>query len=720
MAQLPPNPAPSSPANQGPAASPQDSPQSASETKAEQSHEKPGAGGMASQSRDAAAESKMAPEAPVISIDGFCDHTTLATVVKGASAGCKTVVTRRQFENLVDALDPNMRPPFRRDLARALPRMLLLAKKATEIGLDKDPRYAQMMKWSSLQMLGNQLNLHIQKDAENISEAEIEKYYKENAPRFEQAELLRIVVPKHKKLPVTGVADSAGGEDSANEGAMRAEAEKLWTKALAGADFSALQREAYDAAGLSSPPPNVNLGKKTRANLPQDEQRVFDLQAGQVSEVLPDPQNFYIYKVLSRQMMPLASVHKQIQDTLEFEKAQSALDQQLGSLKAQFNFAYFGNAVQAGQDDLFEKPSGKENAPEQPSPAAQTAQSLDAQWADSSVRSYLLEKSTDTFVPPSEKVVPGDAPVITIEGLCDHKPMAATDCQTTVTRADFEAMENAINPKAATNDLRRMADQYADLLMRGEKARQLGLENTGQYKLAMAFVAMNNRFKMFNNHVLEKSKEITDADLAEFYRENPRLFEEIKTLRLVIPQYKASPPDKEKPAPEQTAAGHAEMKKEAESVAVRAAAPGADFQALENEAWKASGYVEEPPEVTQPSMLRWETWPRTRLPIFDLKIGEVSKLIDEPKNGFYVYKITAKREVPYEEARAYIRKRYSGLRYEDAISTLTATIQSSANDQYFGSETQQSAPPGESAHPAGTGKTEVPNLDIKIPKKVSW
>lgn len=689
MVQVPPNPAPSNSAKQGSGASSQNS------------------------------ASELPADAPVITVDGFCDATPLATIVKSASAGCESVVTRKQFEQLVNALDPNMRPEFRHDLGRVLPRMLLLSKKAQEIGLDKDPRYPQMMKWSSLQMLANRLNLQMQEQAGNVTDADVEKYYKDNAPKFEQAELQRIIIPRNQQQP--GSADPAGGENSASDAAVKTEAEKLWTKAVAGGDFTALQREAYEAAGLSSPPPNVNLGQRKRAGLPQDQQRVFHLQPGQVSEVLSDATGFYIYKVVSKQMIPLAKVQKEIHDTLQLERMQAAQDSLFGSAKTQLNLAYFGETIPAAEGNLFEKsdssPKSTEGQPGAATPAGQT-QSSDKEWADSSVHSYLLEKNADDFVAPPERVVPKSAPVITINGLCDNQPASATGCQTFVSRGDFEAMQNAVDPKLAANDLRRMADQYADLLLRGEKGRQLGLEKTDQYEFAMAFMAADNCFKMYNNLILERSRELTDADLAEFYRENPRLFEEIKTLRLVIPQYKAFPPGKPQPTPEQNAAAHAEMKKEAESIAQRAALPGADFQALENEAWRFSGYVEDPPEVAQPSLLRWETWPQTRLPIFDLKVGEVSKLIDEPHNGFYVYKIIAKREVPLEDARAYIRKRYAAVRYEGAVTSLTATIKTSMDDQYFSPEKPKLSPASPGFQP-GTNNTRVPGVDIKVPKKVN-
>src|ERR1700722_1985579 len=75
---------------------------------------------------------------------------------------------------------------------------------------------------------------------------------------------------------------------------------------------------------------------------------------------------------------------------------------------------------------------------------AQTSPSDD--WEGSSVRSYLLEKSADAFVAPPESLVPRDAPVITIKGLCDNKPASAPDCRTIVTRADFDALVDAVDP----------------------------------------------------------------------------------------------------------------------------------------------------------------------------------------------------------------------------------------------------------------------------------
>ena len=50
----------------------------------------------------AAPEVKVAPDDPVITLKGFCADSSLQ------GDACKTVITRAQFEKLVDALQPNM------------------------------------------------------------------------------------------------------------------------------------------------------------------------------------------------------------------------------------------------------------------------------------------------------------------------------------------------------------------------------------------------------------------------------------------------------------------------------------------------------------------------------------------------------------------------------------------------------------------------------------
>src|SRR2546428_13064438 len=53
-----------------------------------------------------------------------------------------------------------------------------------------------------------------------------------------------------------------------------------------------------------------------------------------------------------------------------------------------------------------------------------------------------------------------DAPVITIQGLCDNPPAdktAASDCKTVATRAEFEALGDPVAPTVAPSPRRQLA-----------------------------------------------------------------------------------------------------------------------------------------------------------------------------------------------------------------------------------------------------------------------
>jgi hypothetical protein len=291
-------------------------------------------------------KSKLPADAPVITIEGVCDQQSAggAEAKDAASSNCKTVITREQFEKLADSLNPNMPPAVRRQLATAYPRLLLFSKKAKEMGLDKEPRYQEMMKWASLQVLANNLTQQMQKKAGDISDADVEKYYKDNPDKFQQFELQRIFIPKNKQHPMSA-SNAPAKENPADEAAMKAEAKKIQARAAAGGDFTALQKEAFDVAGLKAASPNVSLGKLTKGSLPQDHQKVFELKPKQVSELFSDPGGFYVYKVLSENMIPLSEAKNQIHSTLQSERMQASMESLMGTIKPELNPAYFGGAA---------------------------------------------------------------------------------------------------------------------------------------------------------------------------------------------------------------------------------------------------------------------------------------------------------------------------------------------------------------------------------------
>jgi hypothetical protein len=297
--------------------------------------------------------SQVPATAAVITVQGLCPSgaSTASSKAPGrpklaakaaSPAGCTTVITRAQFEKLADALNPEMPLPTKRQLAEAYPRLLLFAQKARELGLDKEPQFQEMMKFATLQLLAQNLTRDLQKKAGNISDQQIQKYYQDNPTHFQQVELLRIFIPKSKQhVPEAGSTTQPKVDTTADEAAMKDAAQKIHSEAAAGGDFQKLQQEAFEAAGLKSQSPNVNLGKLTREGLPTNHQQVFQLQAGQVSELLDDPGGYYIYKVVTKKMVPLEQAAKEIRATLQQQAFRSQMEAMIGSVKPELNQAYF-------------------------------------------------------------------------------------------------------------------------------------------------------------------------------------------------------------------------------------------------------------------------------------------------------------------------------------------------------------------------------------------
>src|ERR1700722_7329775 len=118
-------------------------------------------------SHTAELEIKVAPDDPVITMNGFC-----ADVVPPGNA-CQTVITRAQFEKLTEALQPGMSLSLRLNVANAYSRNLKMSAAAEKRGLDKTPAFAEEMRYARMQLLSQDLNRALQADANNITNADL-------------------------------------------------------------------------------------------------------------------------------------------------------------------------------------------------------------------------------------------------------------------------------------------------------------------------------------------------------------------------------------------------------------------------------------------------------------------------------------------------------------------------------------------------------------------
>ncbi len=255
------------------------------------------------------------------------------------------MITRAEFEKLLETLQPNMPPRARRQFAMRYSMALVMAEKAHEMGLDQGPKYEDRMKLMRLQVLSQEYNQAQQEKAGQVSDQDIADYYKNHAPDYEEANLQRIFVPRAQQPPASKVKLSAAAEEKRREDSeaiMKKEADKLHTRAVAGEDFSKLQAEAFTTAGMKTKAPSTKMADVRRSGLPPAQATVMDLKTGEISAVISDASGYYIFKVGTKEETPLDKVKEEIRGSLRSQHMQEQMQAVQQSATPSLDENYFG------------------------------------------------------------------------------------------------------------------------------------------------------------------------------------------------------------------------------------------------------------------------------------------------------------------------------------------------------------------------------------------
>ncbi|HWR37040.1 MAG TPA: peptidyl-prolyl cis-trans isomerase [Clostridia bacterium] len=267
------------------------------------------------------------PDAPVITVTGSCDPSTAAK----QAGGCRQVVTRAEFERLTKAAGPNVNDVQMRNFAQNLGRLVLYSNEAKRLGLDKNAEVQELIRFMTLQLMAQELGRHLQEQASHAKPGEVETYYRENLPKFEEATLERIIVPRR----------TASKEQPVDEEDEKAHAQKVRDRWVAGEDPEKLQKEAFERSATTVQQPPVKVGARRRGSLPVAQESVFDLKAGEVSQPFSDPSAFFIYKVEQKGVAPLEKATEEIQKALTARRLEAEVERLDKTGKTELNNAYF-------------------------------------------------------------------------------------------------------------------------------------------------------------------------------------------------------------------------------------------------------------------------------------------------------------------------------------------------------------------------------------------
>jgi peptidyl-prolyl cis-trans isomerase C len=317
----------------------------AAQTKAPVTTPKPAAKTQSQPSKPSTPAAKPAPAtsagevpetAAVLTINGVCEG-------KPAAAGeCKTVITRAQFEKILSAVAParagstaQLPPGVKRSIATQYSQLLTVANDAEKQGVQNTPEAQQLLKFARMQALAQAYSRQLQKKFEP-TDAEVKTFYDANAAKLQQATVERLVIPK------AAPTNAKGADAKATDDADKANAEKFRARAVAGESMDALQKEAIQGTTTKNAPETKMVVQK--GTLPPDQDAVFSLKPGEVSQVFSSPGAFFIYKMDSNGPIPLDQVKNEIQQQLLKEKMQAAMESMVSNAKPVLNEQYFGPA----------------------------------------------------------------------------------------------------------------------------------------------------------------------------------------------------------------------------------------------------------------------------------------------------------------------------------------------------------------------------------------
>jgi parvulin-like peptidyl-prolyl isomerase len=298
---------------------------------------------------------------------------------------------------------------------------------------------------------------------------------------------------------------------------------------------------------------------------------------------------------------------------------------------------------------------------------------------------------------PAESNVPADAPVITINGVCDVSPngqakpaprpatqakaagsapsAAHTDCKTQITRAEFEKLLKTVASGAPPSARRQVAARYVQFLTAANEGVKLGVDKDPDFSEQLALMRLQLLAQDAERRLQTEASNVSDADIKAYYDQNPSAFEEVTLTRIFVPRSSGDPASAQPAADSKAIADNARQQ----------LAGGGDPEKIQKAVFEQLKNTTEPPSTKFGAKRRGTLPPAHEQKIFSLKQGEVSDVVQD-SIGYVVYRVDAKQQVPFEQAKEQVKQRITQQRIEDARQKIMGGSKADYNDAYFGSE----------------------------------
>lgn len=285
----------------------------------------------------------VAPNAAVVVVHGVCPANAGSTKTGSAKAGsaqtdCQTVITKEQFTSMLSGMNLASQLPTQaaqRNFAESYAQLLALASAGEKAGAENDPRFQELLRIARIRALADSYRHSLEEKYSNPSQEEIEAYYKENISKYESFKVERIIIPSinPSRTPAGRAEYEKKFQQLAND---------IHERAARGEETQKLQDEAYKALSLPSPP-KTDLGVKRKGGLPAGiEKDLFALRPGEVTKLEAEMSGLNIYKLRSRDTIPVEFVKGEIVRDLRQKNMEAAIKSVTGSIHSDLNEQFFG------------------------------------------------------------------------------------------------------------------------------------------------------------------------------------------------------------------------------------------------------------------------------------------------------------------------------------------------------------------------------------------
>ena len=287
----------------------------------------------------------VASNAPVVTIHGVCPKDTASAKTGSAkSDSCQTVITKEQFNSMLSGMNLAAQissPAAMRSFAESYAQLLALASEGEKAGAENDPRFQELMRIARVRALADSYRHSLEEKYSNPPQEEIEAYYKENISKYDSFKVERIIIPSinTNRTPAARAEYQKKFQQMAND---------IHERAARGEETQKLQDEVYKTLSLPSSP-KTDLGMKRKGGLPAGiEKDLLALKPGEVTKLENEMSGMNIYKLRSRDTLPLELVKAEIVRDLHQKNMEIALKAVTGSIHPELNEQFFGPTGRTG------------------------------------------------------------------------------------------------------------------------------------------------------------------------------------------------------------------------------------------------------------------------------------------------------------------------------------------------------------------------------------